>query len=442
MYFGFIFTGGETRMSFVSKEKTAPATWRVAARIEAADFCRQLDATFAKELQKLTLPGFRKGKAPRAMVEKRYGEKVFFEEALEAMLPDAMKAVMEEAELEPQLRPEDLDVPEDQDWKANGIDFTFTVAARPEVTIENYRGLAVEVPSPDVKDADIDARIHELQHRNARHVEAGDRPAQTGDIAMIDFTGYLEGEAFEGGAGQNYELALGSGQFIPGFEEQVVGHSPGESFDVNVSFPEEYHAENLAGQAVRFEVTLHELKAEELPEVDDDFAQEVGEDYDNVEDMRAGIAKELSESKAREHTEAFDRSIQDQLAAMVEGEIPEAMFARRAKQNIEMFAERIQMPIDRYLELIGESQEAFEARMREQSVSQVRLELALEAIADLEGFDPTDEEIDAEYARLAELYKVSLARVKYAIPEDDVADDLNRAKALEFVKAEAIKIEV
>jgi len=429
-------------MSFVSKEKTAPATWKVAAHIEAADFRGQLDATFTKELSKITLPGFRKGKAPRAMVEKRYGEKIFFEDALEALLPAAVNNALEEAEIEPQFRAEDLDVPEDQDWKADGIDFTFTVAAKPAVEIDNYKGIEVEAPSPAVTEEDIDGRIHELQHRNARRVEVESRPAQNDDIALIDFLGKLDGEPFDGGAGQNYELTLGSGQFIPGFEEQVVGHAPGESFEVNVSFPEEYHAEHLAGKPVVFEVTLHELKAEELPEVDDDFAQEVGEDYNTVADLKAGIAQELVESKAKQAAEAFDRAVQDKLAGMLEGEIPPAMFDRRTQQNIEMFLERIQMPLERYLEIIGEDPAAFEERMREQSTAQVRIELALQKVAELEGFEPSAEEIEAEYARLAEQYKVPLARVKYAVPEDDIVNDLNRAKALEFVKAEAVKTEV
>jgi len=429
-------------MSFISKEKTAPATWKVSARIEAEDFCRQLDATFAKELKKVTLPGFRPGKAPRSLVEKRYGGKVFFDEALDALLPSAVNKALEEAELEPQFRPEDLDVPETEGWKENGIDFTFTVAAKPEVSIENYRGLEVEVPSAAVTPADIDARVHELQHRNARQVEVESRPAQNGDIALIDFRGLLDGEAFEGGTSQNYELTLGSGQFIPGFEEQIVGRSPGESFDVNVSFPEEYHAENLAGKPVVFEVTLHELKAEELPELDDDFAQEVGEDYNTVEELKAGIARELAESKAGQAEEGFAHAVQDKLADMLEGEIPDAMFEKRTQQNIEMFLERIQMPLERYLEIIGEDSAAFEERMRAQSMAQVRIELALQKVAELEGFEPSDEEIEAEYARLAEQYKVPLARVKYAVPNEDIVNDLNRVKALDFVKAEAVKTEV
>ncbi|MCL1951874.1 MAG: trigger factor, partial [Oscillospiraceae bacterium] len=297
-------------------------------------------------------------------------------------------------------------------------------------------------PAAAVTDADIDARIHELRHRNARQVEVESRPAQNGDIALIDFRGLLDGEAFEGGTAQNHELTLGSGQFIPGFEEQVVGRAPGESFEVNVTFPEEYHAEALAGKPVVFEVTLHELKAEELPEVDDDFAQEVGEDYNTVEDLKAGIAKELAESKAREAGEAFDHAVQDKLAETLEGEIPAAMFDKRTQQNIDMFLERIQMPLERYLELIGEDGAAFEERMRAQSTAQVRIELALEKVAALEGFEPSDDEVEAEYARLAEQYKVQLSRVKAAVPKEDIVNDLNRVKALELVKAQAVKKEV
>ncbi len=427
-------------MSFISKEKTAAATWKVAAHIEATDFCKQLDAVFSKELANITLPGFRKGKAPRSLVEKRFGENVFFDDALDAILPVAIDGALKEAELEPQFRPEDLDVQEIS--KENGVDFTFTVITKAEVTIENYKGLAVEVPSATVTDADIDARIHELQHRNAREVEVEGRAAQDGDIALIDFRGLLDGVAFEGGTAQNHELKLGSGQFIPGFEEQVIGHKPGDSFDVNVSFPEEYHAENLAGKPVVFEVTLHELKAEELPEVNDDFAQEVGEDYNTVEELKIGIAQELKDSKAKEADEAFAHAVQEKLADMLEGEIPEAMYSKRAQQNIEIFMERIQMPMERYLEITGEEQQDFEDRMLAQSTAQIKIELALEKIAEAEGFTPPDEEIEAEYNRLAEQYNVPLPRVKYAVPQTEIVSDLNRAKALDFVKAEAVKTEV
>lgn len=426
-------------MSFVSKEKTAPATWKVAAHITAEDFCKQVDITAAKEVQKITLPGFRPGKAPRSLVEKRFGADVFFEEALDALLPGAVDEAIKEAELEPQFRAENLEVQEMN--KETGVDFTFTLAVRPEVTIADYKGIEVEVPSADVTDDDVDARIHELQHRNARRVEVEGRAAQDGDIAVIDFRGLLDGVAFDGGTAQNHELELGSGQFIPGFEAQVIGHNPGESFDVNVTFPEEYHAEDLAGKPVVFEVTLHELKCEELPEVDDDFAQEVGEDYNTVADLKAGIADELKDSKAKQAEDIFAQAVQEKLADMLEGEIPDAMYQRRAQQNVELFLDRIQIPMDRYLEITGEAQEDFMARMLAQSTGQVKVELALEKVAEAEGYAPTEEEIEAEQNRLAEQYNVPLAQVKFAVPQEEIVNDLNRAKALELVKAEAVKTE-
>ena len=424
-------------MSLVSKEKTGPATWKISVNISAADFNARLDETAKKQLQTITLPGFRKGKAPRSMVEKRYGENVFYDETLDALLPGAVADALAGAELTPYFRPEDLEVQEI--GKDKGVEFTFTVICAPEITIENYKGLEVAVPSPDVTDADVDARVLELQKRNARQVEVEARPAQNGDVAVIDFAGFLEGAAFAGGTAENHELTLGSGQFIPGFEEQVVGHAPGDRFDVNVTFPEEYHSQELAGKEVVFKVTLHELKAEELPEVDDDFAQEVGEEYNTVADLRAGITKELADSKKEQHEEAFDHGVQDQLAALLEGEIPDAIFDRRAQQNIEMFAERIQIPLERYLELMGENEEAFRARMKEQSAEQVKRELALEKVAELEGIAPTAEEIEAEYQRLADQYKVDTARVKFAVPEAEIVKDLSRVKALEFVKGAAVK---
>ena len=425
-------------MSFVSKEKIAPATWKVSASIAAEDFCKQLDATFKTELQKITLPGFRKGKAPRSMVEKRFGENVFFEEALDALLPAAVADAIKGAELEPQFRPEDLDVQEIN--KEDGAQFTFVVICKPDVSIEGYKGIEAAVPSDEVTDADIDSRIEQLQKRNARQVEVEARPAQNGDIAVIDFRGLLDGVAFQGGTAENHELALGSGQFIPGFEEQIIGRTPGESFDVNVSFPEEYHAEELAGKPVVFEVTLHELKAEELPAVDDEFAQEVGEDYNTVEELRAGISAELAESKKKTAAEAFDNAVAVKLAELLEGEIPESMFERRTQQNIEHFLERFNIPLEQYLQITGEDEAGFTARIKEQSTSQVRTELALEKVAVLEGFSPTAEEIEAEQQRLADQYDVPLQRVKFAVPEEEIVKDLNRARALEFVKESAVKV--
>jgi len=424
-------------MSLVSKEKIAPATWKVTALVGAEDFCARLEEIFERELPKITLPGFRKGKAPRAMVVRRYGENLFFEDALEAALPAAIDAALGEAELQPLYRPENLEAKEIS--RESGAEFSFTIAVKPEITIGAYKGLEIAVPSEEVAEEDIAARIDELRGRNARQVEVEGRAAGDGDIAVIDFKGLLEGVAFPGGTAENHELMLGSGQFIPGFEEQVIGHNPGDEFEVNVTFPAEYHAEELAGQPVVFEVKLHELKAEELPLLDDDFAQEVGEDYNTVDDLKKGIAEELAENKRGAAAKALEQGAQEQLAALVEGEIPEAMLDRRTQRNIEIFADRIQIPVERYCELMGEDMDRFTARIASQSEAQIKTELALEAIAKNEGIEAAQEEIEAEYQRLADEYKVDIARVKFSVPAEEITKDVQREKAMALVLEAAVK---
>ena len=424
-------------MSLVSKEKLADATWKVEACVSAEDFCAALEKVFAKELPRMTLPGFRKGKAPRAMVLRRYGEKLFFDDALEAALPAAIEAALQEAELTPLYRPENLEAQEIS--RETGAVFSFTITVKPEVTIEGYLALEVAVPSEDVSEEDVRARIDELRGRNARQVEAQGRPARDGDIAVIDFKGLLEGEPFAGGTAENQELVLGSGQFIPGFEEQIIGRSPGEEFEVHVTFPEEYHAEDLAGKAVVFEVVLHELKTEELPALDDDFAQEVGEDYETVEDLQKGIAAELAENRREAAKKALEDGVRDQLAARLEGEIPQAMFDRRTQRNLEIFTDRIRVPMERYCELMGEDMEHLTARIAEQSRAQVKTELALEAIAALEGIEAGQEEIEAEYQRLADEYEVNLARAKFSVPAEEITKDVQREKAMALVLEAAVK---
>ncbi|MDR1927373.1 MAG: trigger factor [Oscillospiraceae bacterium] len=427
-------------MSFVSKEKTEPATWRVSASISAADFGAKVEEIFAKELSSLVVPGFRKGKAPRSLVEKRYGEKVFFDEALDALLPKTVEEAVKEAGLELIFAPEALEVEELS--RETGVKLQFTAITAPEVTVGDYKGLEIAAAeAAAVTQEDIDARIRELQQRNARTIEAESRAAQSGDIAQIDFTGFIDGTAFEGGAAENYDLMLGSESFIPGFEEQIIGRQPGEEFDVNVVFPEDYGSEALAGKPVVFQVKLHALKREELPEADDDFAQEVGEDCDTVAELRAGIAKELAESREKESAEGFEAAVQDALTALLRGEIAGRMFEQRAKRNEELFLERIQIPLERYCAIVGGSEEEFRAEMAGRAEKQVKLELALEAVAAAEGFAPDEEEIEAEYARIAAEYKVELARAKYAVPREEIVRDLNRVKALAFVKAQAVRVE-
>ena len=426
-------------MSFVSKEKIRPGAWQVTAKIEAEAFTAKVDEIFAEEMPKLVIPGFRKGKAPRAMLERRYGANLFFEDALDALLPDAVEEAVKAAELELALRAQDLDVKEI--GKENGVTLLFTAIVKGEASIEGWKGLEVPCAEPVVTEEDVDGRIEQLRRRNARIEEVEGRPARLGDIAQIDYLGLLDDEPFEGGSAENHDLELGSGSFIPGFEELIVGHSPGEEFDIDLTFPEQYHSEALAGKAVVFKITLHALKCEELPEVDDDFAQEVGESYDNVEDMRAGIRAELLEARVKELDETYTRTLQDKLAAMAVGEVADELFARRSERNIEAFAERIGVSVEQYLQYVGLDQATFEADMLERAKEQLLLELALEDIARQEGLEASAEEIDAECERLAAEYDVEVARVKFAVPESEIVAGLLREKALEIAKEAAVKVE-
>ncbi|MDR3314293.1 MAG: trigger factor [Oscillospiraceae bacterium] len=426
-------------MSFVSKEKIRPATWEVTAAIDAETFTAKVDEIFTKQMPNLSIPGFRKGKVPRTMLEKRYGENLFFEDALDALLPATIDGAVKEAELELALRPQDLDVKEI--GKENGVTLTFVAIVKPEVTVQGWKGVEVPFTSPDVADEDVEEHIHQLQHRNARTVEVEDRPAQEGDVAQIDYEGFADGVPFPGGRAENFDLTLGSGSFIPGFEEQVVGHTPGDAFDIEVTFPAEYHSEDLAGKAVVFRIKLHSLKKEELPPVDDDFAQEVGEDYNTVEDLRTGVKAELTASREKESGDGFTVALQGKLAALAEGEIAEELVAKRTERNIELFAERIRIPVEQYLQYVGLDNETFQADMHARAEEQIKVELALEDIAKQEGLEATAEEIEAEYVRIAEEYNVELARAKFGVPEEEITAGIVREKALELAKAAAVKID-
>ncbi|MDR2525794.1 MAG: trigger factor [Oscillospiraceae bacterium] len=426
-------------MGFVAKEKIRAGAWKITAEIDADTFGQKVEEIFAEQLPKLSIPGFRKGKVPRAMLEKRYGEKLFFEDALDALLPGEVNAAVSASELVLALRPQDLNVESME--RETGVKYDFTAIVKPELTVAGWRGLEAPYAPQTVTEADVDARVEELRDRNARMVEVEGRAAQTGDSAEIDYEGFADGVPFEGGKAENYELQLGSGSFIPGFEEQVVGHLPGEEFDINITFPEQYHSEELAGKQVVFKIKLHAIKAKELPELDDDFAQEVGENYETVADLRSGIEAELLESRRRSSEDGFTAAVQQKLAALAEGEIADEVFAQRAERNKELFADRIGVPVERYLEYTGLDREKFDADMRERAEEQLKLELALEDIARQEALEAAPEEIEAEQERMAAEYNVDIARVKFAVPEEDIRAGLLREKALGLAKEAAVKVE-
>ncbi|MDR1734838.1 MAG: trigger factor [Oscillospiraceae bacterium] len=425
-------------MPFVTKEKTGPATYIINALIDPEEFREELDAVFEEELANITVPGFRKGKAPRKIVEQKYGEKLFYEEAIEGLLDDAVEDAVAESGLKLHLNPYDLEI--DTIDKEAGVTFHFTAVTAPEVSVEGYRGLEVKKPIAEVLDSQVEERLLALQRRSARQVTIEDRPAQTGDIATISYEGFKDGVAFEGGTGENYDLTLGSGQFIPGFEGAILGHSVGESFDIDVTFPETYHAAELAGQPVVFHVSLNGLKAEELSALDDDFAKEVGENADTLEELKEEIRAELLGNNEKTAKKVFDENLQKALLEKVDAEISDKLFDQRTERNLELFQQQMQLPLERYLEYTGMEEGEFRAQFFENAMRQVTVELTLSKIAELENLTVSAEEIEAEYQKIADQYEVEVARAKLAVPTEEIETDLKRRAALKLVEENAVII--
>lgn len=423
-------------MSLKSSNKVETNRYELEISIDGAAFQEAIQKAYRKNVKKMNIPGFRKGHAPRSIVEKYYGEQVFYEDALNIVYPDAVEAAVEEAGLELVGDKIDTDV---TSIGKEGVELKVTVTVKPEVEVGEYKGLKAERADTSVSDDDVKAELDKLAERNSRMITVEDRAAQNGDIAVIDFEGFVDGEAFEGGKGESYSLTLGSGQFIPGFEEQVVGHKTDDAFEVNVSFPEDYHAESLKGKPAVFKVKLHEIKMRELPEMDDEFAKDVSE-FDTLDELKEDTKKKIAERKEKEADDAVETQLIDQLVEGLKAEIPEAMFERRVDENLRDFDYRLQsqgMNLDLYMQYTGSSVEDFRKNFRPQAERQVKVRLALEKIAELEKIVPTAEELEAEYKKLSENYGVDVDRVKTAIPEKEVAKDLAVSKAVDLVKENA-----
>ena len=411
---------------------------RVALTIEASaeEFEAAVNKAYLKMRGKINVPGFRAGKAPRKIIEKMYGEEVFYEEAVNIILPDAYEDAVKEQKLDVVGYPE----VELESCGKDGVVFKCTVAVYPEVKLGQYKGL--EAPKAEVKvaAADVNARLKEMAERNSRLVSV-ERAVKKGDTATIDFEGFDNGVAFDGGKGENFDLEIGSGSFVPGFEDQVIGHNAGESFDVNVKFPEEYTPE-LAGKDATFKVTLHEIKVKELPELDDEFAKDL--DYDNVDELKKGVEADMLEHRQSDVEKEFEAKLMEELVANVEAEIPEVMFDTQKEENINNFAQRLAqqgIDVDTYLSYMGTDKEAFESSMREQAVSQVKLGLALDKIAEDEKIEVSAEDIEEEFKKLAEMYGMEVEKIKSLIAEDLLKADLLKEKVVKFVvdNAKALK---
>ncbi len=421
------------------KSATVKETNRVELEVEvdAASFEAAVSKAYKKNIGKMNVPGFRKGKAPRSLVEKIYGSGVFYEDAVNALYPEALDAAIQESGYEYVEDKIDLDV---ESVGKEGLVFKAVITVKPEVELGDYKGLKATKKNQPVTDEDMENELKKVQERGARLVAVEDRPAQDGDTVTFDFEGFVDGEPFEGGKAENYTLVLGSGQFIPGFEEQIVGKSFDEEFDVNVTFPEDYHAENLKGKPAVFKCKLHEIQVKELPELNDDLAKDTS-DFDTLEELKADIKAKLEHEREHAAQDAVENQLIDGLLEGFKAEVPEAMYTHRVDDSVRDFDYRLQsqgLNLQMYMQYTGMDMDAFRAGFREQAEKQVKLRLALEKIVKLENIEPSEEEIEAEYAKYADQYKMDVERVKKLIPAKELAKDLAVGKAMELVKDSAV----
>ena len=422
-------------MKLVKNEKLEKSMVELQFSVDAETFRAAVDKAYKREGKKYNVPGFRKGKAPRAMIEKMYGADIFHYDAINDLFPENYEAAVKEAGLEVVGQPEVDVVSMSMD---EGVVLKAVVPVKPEVTVGEYTGLKVTRKVTAVEDADVEAEITRMQERNGRMITREGK-AENGDTADIDFEGFVDGVAFEGGKGEHYSLVLGSNSFIPGFEEQVVGHEAGEEFDVNVTFPEQYHAAELAGKPAVFKIKLHEVKYKELPALDDEFAKDVSE-YDTLDELRASIRKEMEERNAKQADVQVENDLVDQVIATLEGEIPEAMYESRMDDMVRDFEYRLSqqgLKLEMYLQYMGQTLETFRASYKEQAEKQVKIRLALEAIAAKEKLEASDEDFNAEVKRIADQYKMEEDKVRELVDEKAVKTDLAVNKAIDFIKEKA-----
>lgn len=425
-------------MALKSSNKIDTNTYEIEVTVTPEVFADACKSAYMKQRKSIQIPGFRKGKATQGMIEKVYGEGAFYEDALEIVYPQAVTDAISEAGLRTVDQPYDLEVPVMS--KAEGVEMKMKVTVYPEVKLGEYKGLKAKMLPVEATDEDVDKELENMRDRNSRLVTVDDREAQMGDTVELDFEGFVDGTAFDGGKGENYPLELGSGSFIPGFEEQVAGHKTEEEFDVNVTFPEEYAAE-LAGKDAVFKCKIHEIKMKEMPELDDEFAKDVSE-FDTLDELKADIKKQISDKKESEAKTDFENQLMEQVVENMECEIPECMFEHRTDDMIQDYSYRLKMQgidLDTYLSYLGQDKDAFKASFRTGAENQVKTSIALEAIVEAENIEATDEDIEKEIKKLAEQYQMEAEQIKNAVPQDQIASDIKTRKALDLVVDSAVK---
>ena len=416
-------------MTVKSCEKLEKSQVALTIEVGAAEFEAAVEKAYQKMRRKINMPGFRPGKAPRKMIERMYGAEVFFEEAINIAFPEAYEAAVEQEKLQVVGYPAVEMVGE---VTKDGFTFKATAPVYPEVTLGEYKGLKAEKPEVKVTAADVDERLKTLADRNTRLVSV-DREAKSGDTAVIDFEGFLNGKPFEGGKGENHNLELGSGSFVPGFEDQVIGMKAGEEKDINITFPENYH-EDLAGKAVVFKVKVHEVKEKEVPEMDDEFAKDVSE-FDTLKDLKADLKKKITEERQKDADRAFEENLMNQVAENITADIPDVMVENQARQYLDNFKAQIsrQFPYEEYKKMTGMDDEKLLADAKEPALRQVKMDLAVAAIIKAENIEASDEDVEAEYKKMAEQFGMDVDMVKKYLVKEQVQDQLLSQKAVAVV---------
>ena len=415
---------------------------KLTIEVEASELEKAIDKAYQKQKNQINIPGFRKGKAPRKMIEKMYGASVFYEDAANSLIPEAYSKALDEYEGTEIVSAPSIDVVQIEAGKP--FIFTAEVAVKPEVTLGQYKGVEIDKVEATVSAEEVEAEIKREQEANAREIAVEGRPVQNGDLTVIDFEGFVDGEAFAGGKGEDYDLTIGSGAFIPGFEEQLVGAEIGKEVEVNVTFPAEYHAAELAGKEAVFKCTVKEIKEKELPELDDEFASEVSE-FDTMEEYKASVEKKLADKKAADVKSAKETAAVDAAVANATMEIPAAMIETQQRQMVDDFAQRLQMQglsLDQYFQFTGLTASAMMDQVKPQAENRIKSSLVLEAIVKAEGIVATEEDFAAEVSKMAEQYKMEVTAIEEMIGEagkKQIMNDLAIAKAVEFVVANAVE---
>ncbi len=404
---------------------------------------KAIQEAYLKNKSKINVPGFRKGKVPRAMIEKMYGASIFYEDAANAMIPNAYANAVEESGLEIVSQPK-IDVVQIE--KGQPFIFTAEVAVRPEVTLGQYKGIEVEKKDTQATEDEVAQEIDRVRNQNARTLAVENRAIQSGDMTVIDFEGFVDGEAFAGGKGENYDLTIGSGAFIPGFEDQLIGAEIGKEIEISVTFPEDYHAEELKGKPAVFKVTVKSARMKELPELDDEFAQDVS-DFDTLEEYRADVKVKLTEKKEKEAASEKESAVIDKIIENAQMDIPDPMIEYQVMHMADDFARRIQqqgLTVEQYFQFTGLSADKLFEQFRPNALKRIQSRLVLEAIADAEAIEATQEDLDKEYEKVASAYKMEVEKAKEFVGEkgaEDMKKDIRVQKAVDFVVAEAVEVD-